>query len=220
MATRFYLANTPWPSGLSTSVLSGWESTTGALSLGLSRTKVGTNTSRGEAETSTTSPYRQLLAQWAAGDGDVFARDGVLAGSVNIVVASQESATAADMYVRLRLMVMSSDGSQRIVHEAGTSSNQGTEWATTMTGRQYTISALVEASVQAGERLKLEFGYRAANAVATSYTGTIRYGGTDATELATGDTTNALTRSPWIEFTDSRVDDLFLPSPICGFLAA
>mgnify|MGYP007020372118 CR=1 FL=1 len=220
MATRFYLANTAWPSGLSTSVLAGWESTTGAPNLSLSRTKVGINVSRAQAETSATSPYRQLLAQWAAGDADVFQRDGLLGGVINLFVATQESSTSADMYVRIRLVVIGLDGTNRTVHEVGTSASQGTEWTTTLTGRQYQISTMIDAPVQAGERVKLEFGYRAANTVSTSFTGTIRYGGTDATDLVAGDTTNATLRSPWLEFTDTKVDDLFLPSPVRHFLAA
>lgn len=218
MATRKYLTDSTYPVASTTS-LAGWEATTGVVLRALSTTKSGTNAAATQAETSTTNPYRYLLGQWV--DDVPFGRDGIFGGSAELVIVVSESSAAADMYVRFRVLITSNDGStNRAVFDGGGASNVGSEFTTTPTGRSHTFT-LPDTAVVAGERVKLEVGYRATNAVATGYSGSIRYAGTAATDLASADTgTNATTRSPWIQFSDSRVDALYLASDTRAFLGA
>jgi hypothetical protein len=77
------------------------------------------------------------------------------------------------------------------------------EWgtATAVINQQVAINTV---SVVAGDRIVLEVGYQAQNTSATSFTGTIRYGGTSATDLSAtpGSTTGVTTDSPWVDFSD------------------
>ncbi len=215
MATRKYLSDGTYPVGSATT-LSGWESSSGVVTRALSRTKSGTSTVRAQAETVSINPYRQMLGQWV--DDEPFTRDGVLGGDVDMVVTVAESATAADMFIRFRVLVTSAAGGvNRAVFDGGGASNAGVEFPTVETGRLLSFT-LPDTPVAAGERIKLEVGYRATNSTATSYTGSLRYGGTGTPDLAAGDTSTAAQRPPWIEFADARVDELWTPSPVRLFL--
>jgi hypothetical protein len=74
-------------------------------------------------------------------------------------------------------------------------------------------------TLNAGDRIVVEFGYRAQNTSTTSYSGTIRYGGSGTTDLNAADGDTAVsTRWPWVQFSANIVTpDLQLLTPVSIF---
>lgn len=176
------------------------------VSRALSTTKSGTNTFVSQAETSTSSSYRALLIR---GISEPLAAGGNTGGNITTMFARNESST--NMNAKRILHVYATVGNSDTVRGTLLSTNvDATEWPTTLTGGTDTI-ALSTVAVQAGDRIVIEVGFEAQNTSSTSMTGTMRYGGTDATDL-TASTTGVTTRSPYVEF--SGMDALFTaPKP-------
>jgi hypothetical protein len=86
------------------------------------------------------------------------------------------------------------------------------EWPTTATGVSPTAAVvLTPVAIVANDRIVIEVGYDARNTSTTSYTGTLWYGGTNATDLAlNGDET---TLPGWWEF-DSNLFPVIAPHHI------
>lgn len=201
--TRFYLANSAAPVA-ATSFDSGWEQTAGVTQALLATAKTGANTSGGVAETTATTSFDVLVGQFISAP---FERAGSIpAQTITLTVARLESDAAADFTTRFAVRVLNNAGTTQRGSAGGFL--QGTEWPTAATAiaMAATISAI---TVHKGDRLVIEYGYRTGNAVTTSYTGTMRYGGTDSIDLANADTgADATTRSPWV---DIDVSDLLQP---------
>lgn len=164
------------------------------------------------ADTVTTNPYKVLVAQFLSPQ---FERSATLnAGSTacTITLSAIESAAAADMTLWCTIYTMAHDfSSGTTVYDAAL----GTELPTTQTATTYNIVLTSTAGVAVGEWLIVEIGYRATNTVTTSYTTTIRSGGTDTTDLAAGDTiTNQNLRSGWIHFNDVAYETAWSPIAI------
>ncbi|MFE5853208.1 hypothetical protein ACFQ61_08300 [Streptomyces sp. NPDC056500] len=77
---------------------------------------------------------------------------------------------------------------------------------TTAAGGGTTGAAITSVGIQAGDRIVVELGYQATNAVTPSYTGRLYYGGSGPTDLASG-ATGVTTDPGWVEF--STGDSLF-----------
>lgn len=207
MGYRLYLTSDA--AAISPAVDASYEQSTGLTRGKLSLTKAGTNAAISDAETVTTNPFDVVLGQWVS---DPFTHAGTVDLSVHsMVIARSESATGADFQTRRIVKVVSGDGLTTRFSSAFTST---TEWSTTLTAFTHSFATLgtVTGAVQAGDRIVVEYGFTATNTVTTSFTGTIRHGGTDTTDLANGDTGGSATsRSPYIEFDDPRLGDLFAP---------
>jgi hypothetical protein len=205
MAVRFYLGNQT--AAVSPAFNSNWEDNTSEVRRTLSRTKIGTNTSRTVAETSATNPFDVGVVQFVS---DVTAvRAGTISGDFDVCFAGVESDPAADSFFLYGFAVFSGDGT---TSRGGSSFLDGVELPTSTLAQQFTSTLTAPINVQVGDRFVFEVGYRATNAVTTSYSGTVRYGGTDTTDLAAGDTgTNATTRAGWVSIPDAWADLFVTP---------
>jgi hypothetical protein len=198
---RMYLTNTaaeaePTPH-------TTWEQASGYVKRKLDLVRAGANTSVAIAETSVTANYDVLLGQWVSRP---MTSAGTLKGPYTIVTSISESDLAADFQRAGTVRVVSGDGST--VRGVFTSWYQSAELTTTGQGYATVNSAGPDVACQVGDRLVVELGYKSTNAVATSYTGTLRYGGT-AGDVEHLDTTGLTTNSPHIAFPDPAVERLF-----------
>lgn len=164
------------------------------------------------ADTVTTNPYKVLVGQFLSPQ---FERDSTLnAGSLacSITLSAFESSATADMTLWATIYVMDHDfATGTVVYDAAI----GTEQPTTQTAQTYNITLTQTAGVVVGDWLVVEIGYRATNTVTTSFTTTIRAGGTDTTDLASGDTiTNQNLRSGWVHFNDTAYETAWSPVAI------
>lgn len=203
MATRFFLTNSP--PGFTPSTFQGTYNDTTLASNNvfvLSDVKMGTNAAAAVTETSTTNNYKALHGRWVS---PPIAGGTLTAANANYTIthtmARDENSASANMtvYITVYVTVGDSDAVRGtlIVPFVG-----ATEFATTSTILSYSLQFDNTVVAQAGDRIVVELGYNAANTSATSFTGTVRYGGT-AADLATSGTTGVTTNSPWVEFSTS-----------------
>lgn len=205
--TRFYLTNDTAPA--SPAYESGWEATGSAVRKSLSRRKGGVGATVTASETSTSNVFDTALGQWVS---PPMTRAGTLTGNFSFCIARSESNAAGDLISRYSVRVVSPGGTVR-----GTAAFTGGEFPTTATAALASTISLGSIACQAGDYLVFEYGFRATNAVSTSYSATMYYGGTDRTDLVNGDTSTIGSRSAWIEFDDTSATDLFAGTP---FMAA
>jgi hypothetical protein len=203
MSTLLYL--TASSSGVTLPTADGavWDggNTAGSANSLLSPTKGGTNAAVTATETSTTNNQDLILRRFVSA---AFLRQRLLSpgGTESLgplLIAVQENNTGANMGLHCRLCLLRANGSTVTSMLQFTT---GGEWSTTLTGRSESPGLITETLAQAGDRLVLEIGTRAANTSSTSYTATFRHGGTDSTNLATG-TTGVTTRSPHVTLPNS-----------------
>ncbi|MGL5908444.1 MAG: hypothetical protein ACRCZP_00490, partial [Phycicoccus sp.] len=186
-----------------------WEDSSQAAKGALSTVPAGTSTLVTASETSTSSTHDVALGQWVSGPatraGEI---SGGVVGDLVLMHARAESDLAADLQTRYMVYVVDSTGA--VVRPGFLSRIGNVEPGTALTGHQITgtTNSAQPILVQSGDRLVIEVGYRATNAVATAYSGSMRYGGT-GTALADGDTGVAVDRPPWIELTGPYLDGLF-----------
>lgn len=183
----------------------GWETSTAMTRRALLTSMAGTNTSVTAFETSTSSTYDVALYQ---GVSPPMLRAGTFGGAMTLVVGVTASATAADMvtYVMIYVTV----GDTTTVRGSLMNGNYSTAWPTAATGRSHT-NTLTGLACQAGDRVVCEIGYRARNIVSTSYSGSVRYGGTSA-DLVAGDSgTVATSRSGHLSVVGEQTDTLWTP---------
>lgn len=200
MTTTLYLTNSAAP--ITATAKGGWENTSQNNPHLLGRARGGANTSHAQAETSTSGTYDVALAR--------FISDPLTGGSLpavtgsdafSLCIAAQESAPAANDYLYLHIWITQGDNdSVRGTWLANYADTGGSEIPdSAMTGVMVSPTATTTAvTVQPGDRMVVEVGYRATNTSSTSYTGTIRCGGT-AADLAPG-TSGVTANSPWIQF--------------------
>lgn len=205
MPTRFYLPSTG-AAAVSPAVGGVWDQTgtitRRPLAATPSDTAIVAPDSAYVAETSATSPWDVLLRQYVS---DPIGPQ-TISGTFSFVAKALESAGTADMFIQLRIAVVSGDGTVErgelyagntatTLGGAGASNQEMSNGGT----RIYNAVALSPIAAQNGDRLLLEVGYRALNVDATSRSGGVQQGdptsGTDyalAADTATGN-------RPWFE---------------------
>lgn len=184
---------------------SGWTTPTTNFSYAF-WTKAGSSTATSSTDTSSTNPNVRMVRRWAS---PALTRAGTTNGALRAVLAVLESDDAMNATTRIAVSVHNADGTVRASLGSATF---GAEWPTVLTAREHILNGLNAVAVVPGEYVSFEVGYSAANSVATSYVGTVQRGGTDATDLAAGDTDTAATsRSGWFEFDSAAMVELWRP---------
>ncbi|OGW28484.1 MAG: hypothetical protein A2X56_00280 [Nitrospirae bacterium GWC2_57_13] len=193
--TRLYLQNAT--SGVTTTNQGAWSSVTGAPTLVMSRTKSGAITSRGVAETNATNTYDVMVLKFVS---EPIPGQTIAAGStLNWVIGALESNTAANDYWAVHAYVVSNNGATvRGTLLANSAENTTNEFPTTAQGwGTQGAKTLTAVTALDNDRIVIEVGYIARNAVTTSYTSTLWYGGTGGDLAVAGDET---TLTGWFEF--------------------
>ncbi len=179
MATKFYLLNesatyTP------TAWRGGWD-LDGSVTKACNPYKLGTGGATAtQSESVSTNPFRvgvlRLVSPRLAAQ--------TISGTINMVVALNESDALADFYTRLHVYVVNTSTNAVL----GTLLNQyeessgggGAEWTTTAVGTALltaqSLSSVTVPSDATDYRLVVEIGYRSENSSATSRSGSVNYG--------------------------------------------
>lgn len=202
MAFRLYLNNQA-PAYTPATKRGSWNVSTSTVARELGQERLGASTTSASAEATTTVNWQVLLGRFIS---DGFQASGTISSATALLMMKAlESNAAADMYLAVHIYVTQGDSDTPRGTLLSTTS-AGAEFATgTNRGRGTGALTLSSLAVNAGDRLVVEVGYQARNTVATSYTGTLRYGGTNAVDTAENTTTNA--RPGYVEFTG--MDALF-----------
>lgn len=205
--TRFYMENNA-PDVTIATPRGAWDNTGSVLQRRLSRTKAGALTSRGIAETSTANDFDVLILKFVS---EPITSAQTINGTLNWVVGASESATGmnANWHVHAYVTQGDTDNVRGTLVTNYTEAAGTNEWPTTAVGDAPTGAVTVTpVAISAGDRVVIEAGYVARNTVNTSFTGTLWYGGTNATDLAAGG--DETTLPGWWEFSQ----DLFNASPL------
>jgi hypothetical protein len=132
-----------------------------------------------------------------------------ISGTVKSIIRCSESNVAADFRSQLSIRVVSGDGGTvRGTLLALDESTLSNEWATSLTNRKFPLNwsgagvTLSSVTVQNGDRIVVEVGYRAHNTSATSYTGNVEAGDSAAQDCVENET-DVLQYNPWIEFSQN-----------------
>jgi chitosanase len=129
-------------------------------------------------------------------------RAGTLSGTVEWIMGALESSTNANMFWHVHIWV-SKGNSDAVRGTVLTDSIGATEWPTTATARGEGAKSLTSVDCEIGDRVVVEIGYRAQNTSTSPFTGTVNYGNSGTTDLASGNTGANLTGRPgWVEFSD------------------
>lgn len=195
-ATRLYVQNIAAPYSPATK-RGAWDLTTGFVDKKIGLNKTGTATTVGIAETSGTTNYDVLLARFVS---DPLQSDTSFTTSdtVQWILGIKESSNSLNGYYHVHVYVTTGD-SDTARGTLLTDNIGGTEFTTTATGRGEGAKTLSAVSALAGDRVVVEVGYQAKNTSTTSFTGTLNYGATGATDLVQGNT-SVTTNPGWIEF--------------------
>jgi hypothetical protein len=197
-STRLYIQNAS--AGYTPSTIRGaWDTTSGAVVAKLSTDKGGSTTSKGIAETSATNDYDVLLARFVS-EPLLSDTSFTTSNTVQWTMAVLESNANANDFYHIHIFVTQGD-SDNLRGTLLTDSIGATEWPTAVAGRGEGTKALSNVNALAGDRIVVEVGYQDQNTKTTSYTGTLYYGGTDTTDLTSGDTNTA--HPGWIEFSNN-----------------
>ena len=200
--TRFYMQNAA-PDVTVATHRGVWDQTASVLQRKLSRTKAGAIASLGVAETSTTNNWDVLLLKMVS---EPIATSQTISGFLNWFAGAQESNAAqnANWHVHVYVTQGNTDTLRGTLYSDYSEAAGINEWPTTAAGDgPVTPLRLTAVAALANDRIVIEAGYSARNTVATSYTGTLWYGGTLATDLWTTGVVN--TNPGWWEFSQ----DLF-----------
>lgn len=206
MPTRFYLTSTP--SQINPAFDASWEDASGVTVLQrrvLSTVRLKSAfVSVGVAEATATSPYDVACAMFIS---DALQAQ-TISGNVKGIVRALESNADADMRVQLSIRVLANTGlTYRGVLLAHDASAVTAEFdAATLTNRKIPLAwasspgtAIASLAVEDGDRIVVELGYRAHNAIAGSRTGTVQIGDSGALDCAENET-DQLAYNPWLEF--------------------
>lgn len=197
MATKLYLCNadafyTP------ATIRGTWNSSSSAAVGHLGRNTRNQSSANFLAETSATNPFARLLGRWVSDR----LKAQTISGTLDFMMLMRESDAAANMSTKVHVYVTTGDSDT----PRGTllsNHTDGTEFqvhASQHGAVSFTSVAISSLAVSDGDRLVIEVGYSAANAVTTSYTGSIKYGG-DTPAVGTETTvTSAGAECPWIQF--------------------
>jgi len=203
VATRFWLTSSA-PPYTPTTRRGSWAVASGEDVQYLGRKPAGAAGSS-TINVGSTAANRDVLLHRSISDGAVKA--GTLAGTVQWVIGAKESNANLNGFFHLHIYVTSGD-SDTPRGTLLTDSIGATEFGTTAVGATEGSKTLSSVSVQVGDRIVVEIGYRA-SASATTQNATINYGNTGTTDLTNGSA--SVTSQPgWIEF--SAADGLFTKS--------
>lgn len=208
--TRFYLGTTSYAGPAPAAFTFAWDDTAGAATREMTASKVGASTTVAVAETNVSAAWDVLLGRFIS---PPMLQDGTIPEQTAPVrVAWSQSDPAADLRPLWGWQVIDSTGAIRHAGPALVYSTGGTTTAT-----ERTVDLDIPAgglACQVGDRFVVELGYRAANAVTTSYTGTLYYAGT-GDDLQEGDTgTDATTRVPYLSLDTANLFDPLPTVPI------
>lgn len=198
MATKLYLSNddamfTP------TAFRGTWTNTSGATTHRLSRARSGGATADTAIDNVTTNPLNRCIARFVS---DPLAAQSI-SGTLDAKLVFRETDAAANMTCRIHIWLSTGDTDT----VRATLLNQyidSTEFAVDAANFSAIVLSAVALSTQsatAGDRIVVEIGFSAANAVSTSYTGAMKFGGVvaDADGTESG-VTASFDVSPWIQF--------------------
>lgn len=179
-----------------TTIRGAWDAT-GTPSTGkLGVTPVGASTTITKTETSTTNDYDILFGRWVS---DPLTANVTIDDPIAFMLRASEANAAANAFYHLHVYVTTGNSDT----PRGTLLSDyigSTEFTTTAGGLGASGITPTSVSAQAGDRIVVEVGARLSNVVATSYNIVIAYGGTNAVDVTSGNTTAA--RPKWIEFDD------------------
>jgi hypothetical protein len=178
-----------------------WDTTASVLQRKLSRTKSGAIASKAVAETSATNDYDVLSLKLVS---EPITTAQTISGTLNWIVGSLESNSGmnANWHIHAYVTVGDTDTLRGTLVNNYTEAAGTNEWPTTAVGDTPTAAlTLTPVTAFANDRIVIEAGYVARNTSTTSRTGTLWYGGTNATDLIlNGDET---TLPGWWEFSSN-----------------
>lgn len=204
---RFYMQNAAPDVAIATH-RGAWDATASVLQRKLASTKAGAIASRGVAEASATNNYDVLILKFVS---EPILNAQTVTGTLNWVAGSRESNTAMNAHWHVHAYVTQGDtDTLRGTLATNYTEPLGTnEWPTTAVGDGPAAAVnLSSVAISANDRIVVEAGYVARNTSATSRTGTLWYGGINATDLALGG--DETTLPGWWEFSQ----DLFNLAPL------
>ena len=156
-----------------------WDNTTALQTFHLRTTKGGTGGTTNVSFTEfSADPQFDVLLIRAVSDG--FATAGTISGSIDFAATCTESSTLADFVTHLHLWVTAGDSDtvRGTLVDNHIESLATREWAGSATGRRLENPvAVTPVTVQPGDRLVLEVGYRALNTSTAGRAGTMVAGG-------------------------------------------
>lgn len=196
MATKLYLNSAAGPTYTPPTARGAWDQTANSVVRQLNpNLDGGPIATVAIAETNATAGWDVLLAR---GVSNPLAAGVTIEGTLSVILGVRESNAAADDVYHLHAYVTQGDSDT----PRGTllSDHIGaSEWPTTAAGKTTGALALSSVAAQAGDRVVVEIGYRAGNAVATSYTGTLWYGNPEGASDLT-DAGDETTLAGWLSF--------------------
>lgn len=180
-----------------------WEKTADHVVCGMysepDRSGFGGPISVASAENVSTTDYDVLLLRAVS---TPLAADHAFSGTVDVMMAAQESNAAADFSYYLHVYVtQGSTDNLRGTLVANYADPLANEWGTTATGKALSSpQSVTPVSALAGDRIVVEIGYRSRNTVTTSRTGTLYYGGNGSDLTSGGGATSGI---GYIDFSDA-----------------
>jgi hypothetical protein len=180
-----------------------WEKTTGHAVCGMGSAKdlsgLGGPISINSAETVNTTDNDVLLLRCVSAP---LASNCNFSGTLNVMMAVQESNTDADLAYYVHAFVTQGDTDNlRGTLLANYNDLNTNEWGTTALGKALSAAAsLTAVSALTGDRIVIEIGYRARNTLTSSRSGTIYYGGNGSDLVSGGASTSGV---GYFDFSDT-----------------
>jgi hypothetical protein len=199
MTRRYYLANAAAPF-TPTTIRGAWDQTASSVTNLLGSVPSGGAATVAMTEVNVTNLWDVLFGRWVS---EPIYHAGTLAGTATWIAGVLESSLSANDFFHVHIFV--TVGSTDVVRGTLLTDSIGaTEFPNpTATGRGEGAKTITSTAVSVGDRIVVEIGYQAQNTVTTSFTGTMNYGNTGTTDLASAST--AVTTNPgWIEFSDTN----------------
>lgn len=178
-----------------------WDDTASADTKKLRTDKTGTQTSNPVSETSASNTWDACVARFVS-DG---LAAGTISGTVDFCFGARDGGTAMAASYHVHLWVTQGDSdTARGTLIADYVEAASAEWTgvTAQVGqRPVAPIAVTPVTVQAGDRLVLEIGYRANNTITSTATGRLYYGGSGSGgDMDNGDAST--TKAAWIDVPD------------------
>ncbi len=199
VSTRFYMQNAAPDFATVVTNRGAWNNTASVLQRKLSRTKAGVIASKAVAETSATNNWDVLLLKLVS---EPIPTAQTIAGTLTWVAGALESNANMNAFWHVHAYVTVGDTDALRGTLVTDYTETVNEWPTTAVGTgPVGPLVLTPVAISANDRIVIEVGYVARNTSTTSRTGTVWYGGTNATDLTVnGDET---TFPGWWEFDSS-----------------
>ena len=181
MPFQFYLTADPAPFEPA-SWLGDWNATTDAVTRRLDSTKTTADPTMYTIQSVTSSEssadilYKKALVRYVS--GPLIAQR--ISGTMQLMVGVKASSESAEMYFAIHAWVTSGDTSVprgTLIDNFSELQSSFNAWPTDEKGRNLVASAAMSAlNVQNGDRLVIEAGYIARNALSTTFSGSMYYG--------------------------------------------